>query len=364
MGYSMNVDSATANEESLRESPAGTTRRQLIRGTAGTALAVGGVGAASGSAAAQLFGGASGGGDASVISVDESGGLFGGGEWSADGSLPVVDELLVFCHGWFGNINVADQVGRLREALESGGFTPDQAVGIEWPAFNPDANAAAADTEDVGDTVASLAESFYDAGGGNIRLVGHSMGARCVFWTATKLSSGYQLETVASLGAAASGPELCGDPWNPGLDNVCELRNYYSNNDEVVGGEGPLDTRLGVEGANCDPGPNFVDVDVTASVGDHLAYLEDSMVGNDLADAFNAGPCEDAGGSGTAGPTGTGGQTGGIGETGSFTGGFSGGFTGGGDSGGVSSGFTDGGFTGGSGLFGGSGGGGLFGSWW
>ncbi|SER80152.1 esterase/lipase family protein [Natrinema salaciae] len=257
-------------------------RRTLLRAT-GTAI-VGGTGlaAASGSVAGQW-------GGPEVISVDD--GLFG---WSADDSLPVADELLVFIHGWFGDTTVSSQAADVLGSLESGGYSPDETVAIEWPATNFNFLGAEADTEDVGEVVAGLLEEFYDSGGNNVRLVGHSLGGRCVLWTATKLGSGYEIETVAPLGAAADGSEVCGDPWNPGLSKACEVRNYHSENDSTVGSAygGFGDTALGTEGAGCDPAANYTDVDVTASVGSHLSYLGDDAVGSDLADAIGSGSCD------------------------------------------------------------------------
>ena len=270
------------------------TRRRFLRGTVAAGLAAAGVGAASTNAAAQF------GSDIQVIEVDESG-WFGG--WSADGSLQVADELMIFIHGWFGDSTVESQAGDVLDSVESGGYSPDEMVAIEWPGTTLNFAGAEADTEDVGEVVAGLIEEFKDAGGGNVRLVGHSLGGRSVYWAATKLSSGYEIETVAGLGAAADGSEICGDPWNPGVANTCETRNYHSNNDSTVGGAygGFGDTALGTEGAGCDVASNYTDVDVTYSVGSHLAYLGDSAVGDDLASAINAGSCDDGGDGGDDG---------------------------------------------------------------
>ncbi|WP_339102874.1 alpha/beta hydrolase [Haloterrigena salinisoli] len=276
-------DDTTLERSQSTDDRTATSRRTLLK-AAGTSV-VGGTGlaAASGSASAQVLG-------PDVIEIND--GLVG---WSADGSLPVTDELLVFVHGWFGDTTVSSQASSVERSLESGGYSPDETVAIEWPATSFNFVGAEADTENVGEVTAGLIEEFYDSGGGNVRLVGHSLGGRCVLWTATKLSSGYQIETVAPLGAAADGSEVCGSPWNAGLDNACEVRNYHSNNDSTVGGAygGFGDTALGTEGAGCDPAPNYTDVDVTVSVGSHLSYLGDSMVGSDLAGAINSGSCND-----------------------------------------------------------------------
>ncbi|MFB1065367.1 esterase/lipase family protein [Natrinema sp. H-ect4] len=280
------TDTDRPAEEKTTDESQMTDRRTLLKATGTTIVGGAGLAATSGSASAQ-FGGPT------VIGVDD--GLLG---WSADGSIPVADEVLVFIHGWFGDSTVESQTTDVQDSLESGGYTPDETVAIEWPGTTLNFAGAEADTEDVGEVVAGLVEEFYDAGGGNIRLVGHSLGGRCVYWTATKLSSGYEIETVAGLGAAADGSEICDDPWNPGLSNACEVRNYHSENDSTVGGAygGFGDTALGTEGAGCTPGANYTDVDVTYSVGSHLAYLGDDTVGSDLADAINAGSCTSGGG--------------------------------------------------------------------
>ena len=264
-----------------------TSRRTLLKGTGATGVGATGLAGAAGTASAY-------GHEIDVIEVDD-GGWFSG--WSADGSLPVEDEVFIFIHGWFGDSTVESQADDVLSSLQSGGYDPDAAVAIEWPGTTLNFYGAEADTEDVGDMVADLVEDFYDAGGGNVRLVGHSLGGRCVYWTATKLSSGYEIETVAGLGAAADGSEICDDPWNPGLDNACDVRNYHSEDDSTVGSAygGWGDTALGTEGAGCDPGSSYTDVDVTSSVGSHMGFLGDSAVGSDLADAINSGSCDDDG---------------------------------------------------------------------
>ncbi|WP_343233107.1 alpha/beta hydrolase [Natrinema halophilum] len=226
-----------------------------------------------------------------MIEVDE--GWFG--DWSADERFPVTDELLVFIHGWFGDATVRSQASTLERSLESGGYSPDETAAIQWPATTLDSAGAESDTEDVGAVTATLTEEFYDAGGGAVRLVGHSLGGRCAYWTLTELSSGYEIETVAGLGTAGYSREICGGPFEAGLDNACAVRNYHSRNDPVpeyfYGGYG--DTALGHDGADCDPSSNYTDVDVSGGVFSHLSYLDDDAVGTDLAGAITTGSCTD-----------------------------------------------------------------------
>ncbi|SDJ47402.1 lipase family protein [Natronorubrum texcoconense] len=258
-----------------------TNRRAVLKATGATVVGATGLAAVSGSASAYSH-------EIETIEIDE-GGWFSG--WSADGSLPVADEVFVFIHGWFGDSTVSSQADDVLGSLEDGGYDPDEAVALEWPASTINFFGAESDTEDVGEVAAELAEEFYDDGGGNIRLVGHSLGGRCVLWAATKLSSGYEIDTVAPLGAAADGSELCEDLWIDGIDNAGEVRNYHSENDSTVGAAygGWGDTALGNEGAGCDP-DGYTDVDVTDSVGSHMGFLGDEAVGADLAAAIDGDP--------------------------------------------------------------------------
>lgn len=255
----------------------GATRRSVLKATGVTAIAGTGLAAASGSASAQWFS------DIETIGIDDSG-FFGG--WEADGSLPVDDEVFVFIHGWFGDTTVVDQAEDVLGSLDAG-YEADQAVALEWPATTANYFGAESDTEDVGAVAADLIEEFDDDGGGSLRLVGHSLGGRCVLWAATQISSGYDIDTVAALGAAADGSAVCGGIWEDATDGAVEIRNYHSENDSTVGSAygGLGDTALGNEGAPCNPG-GYTDVDVSDSVSSHLGFLGDSAVGTDLAAAI------------------------------------------------------------------------------
>jgi len=261
----------------------GIERRTVLKGIGATAAIGTGATALSGSVAADITTA-----DLDVIEVDESGFFFP--NWEADGSLPVADELIIFIHGWFGDTTVESQAVDTINAVINAGYSPDETVAIEWPATNLNFAGAEGDTENVAEVVAGLIEDFYDAGGGNVRLTGHSLGGRTVCWVPSKLSTSYEVETVAALGAAADGSGVCpGGQWYDGIvENVADFRNYHSFNDSVVGGAygGVGDTALGTEGANCAGANSYTDVDVTATVGGHLEYLGDATVGSDLATAI------------------------------------------------------------------------------
>lgn len=252
-------------------------RRTVLKGVGTAALA--GPMASIGVASAQSV---------TVIEMQER--LFGGFE--AEEPLPVVGELFVFVHGWFGDTTVESQANDVLSSVEAAGYSPDAAVAIEWPATNfwyPDAES---DTEGVGAEVADLIEAFTDSGGGNVRLTGHSLGGRVVYWTATSIGSGYEIATVGGMGTAADGSTVCPDgQWHSGIETGGgTVRNYHSHNDSTVGMAygGIGDTALGTEGAPCDGASNYTDIDVTSSVGSHLAYLGDPQVGSDLASAIRS----------------------------------------------------------------------------
>ncbi len=221
-------------------------------------------------------------------------------------SFPVEDELFVFVHGWFGDTTVESQAADVATSLEDAGYEADAYTAIEWDATTINFPAAESETEDVGETVAEMAEAFYDAGGGNVRLVGHSLGGRVVLETVNHLGADYSIETVAPLGAAADGDTVCGGgisqgEWYDGIaNNADEVRNYHSENDSTVGSAygGIFGAALGTDGSGCpnDTADNYTDVDVTDSVGGHLEYLGDSAVGDDLASAILGDDGDDDGG--------------------------------------------------------------------
>ncbi|PGF16831.1 alpha/beta hydrolase [Natrinema sp. CBA1119] len=262
------------------------TRRALLKATGTTIVGATGLAATTGSASAQLLGP-----DIEVIDVGSS--IFGSGAFQ---SLPVEDELFIFVHGWFGDTTVESQAEDVAESMIDAGYEADTYVAIEWDATTINFAGATAETEDVGEELAEMLEGFYDYGGGNVRLIGHSLGGRVVLETINEIGPGYTVETVAPIGAAADGDMVCsggigGGEWYDGIeDNAEEVRNYHSENDTTVGSAygGLFGAALGNDGAGCpfDTPDNYTDVDVTFSVLSHLGYLGDDEVGSDLAEAI------------------------------------------------------------------------------
>lgn len=270
---------ASAEEGENREA-LNADRRTMLKGL--------GIGTVAGTGVVGLSGSVSAfGSNIEIIDFDET---EEEGTFQADGSLPVVDELLVFVHGWLGNtgdtLSVYAQTERVLNSIEEGGYSPDATVGIKWPAFNPLYYEAEAETEGVGAELTGLIEEFQDSGGGKLSLTGHSLGGRIVYWVANKIGSGHKIETVGAMGTAAYSKTVCPDGmWYDGIANNADtVRNYYSQDDDVVGtAYGVCGTPLGAEGAPCDGAPNYTDVDVTSTVSTHIGYLGDNQVGSDLA---------------------------------------------------------------------------------
>lgn len=255
--------------------PTTVRRRTVLKGLGAAAVTGAGVTGMAGSASARSSS------EVTVIDFEET----RDGNFEADGELPVVDELFVFVHGWFGNSSNESQTVAVVNSLKAAGYSPDAVVSIDWPASNPWYPDAESDTEGVGAAMADLIEGFTD-GGGNVRLTGHSLGGRVVYWTATDVGSGNEIDTIGAMGTAADGRTVCPDGmWYEGIaDNPGPVRNYHSHHDRVVGtayGVGGIP--LGNDGAPCDGASNYEDVDVTSSVSNHLDYIGDEQVGRDLA---------------------------------------------------------------------------------
>jgi pimeloyl-ACP methyl ester carboxylesterase len=267
-------DDASATRDRGGE-PTTVDRRTVLKGLG--AAAVTGVGTAGvvGSASARSSG-------VMVIDFDET----DDGEFAAGGKLPVVDELFVYVHGWFGNTSNEYQTAAVVDSVRAAGYSPDAVVSINWPASNPWYTDAESDTEGVGAAMVALIENFEESGGGNVRLTGHSLGGRVVYWTATKTDSGNAIDTIGAMGTAAYGETVCPDGmWYEGIAGTsAPVRNYHSGEDRVVGtAYGFGGTPLGNDGAPCDGASNYEDVDVTSSVSNHLGYIGDEQVGRDLA---------------------------------------------------------------------------------
>jgi pimeloyl-ACP methyl ester carboxylesterase len=269
------------------------TRRSFLRGAAGAAAAVTGATAFSGTAAA--------------VEVEDN----------PDSSLPVEDELLLYVHGWFGEFRTETPDGelqRLSENLSQGSYSPSAEVSYTWGAFLSDINyfSALESTEDVGGRLATKIKEFYDNGGGNIRLVGHSLGAPVVLHALNQLGSEYTVETVALLAGATPQESVCGNDWSFGWDftdgietGAETIRNYHSTSDWIIlwnlftsfadsdfDLDFDLEFSIGFSGLvdGCSHS-NWTDVDCTdaprESILVHFDYFDSRPIGENMASTFN-----------------------------------------------------------------------------
>ncbi|SFR93042.1 PKD domain-containing protein [Halomicrobium zhouii] len=215
-----------------------------------------------------------------------------------DPSLPAVDELFVFAHGWNSASSGPDLTATVVDGLAAAGYEPDAAVALVYQADASGPSGAIDQSAAAAAEFAPVVEDAIDAGAGSVRLAAHSLGGRVVLGTLSELGPGYVVDTVAPMGAAANGSTVTeGGQWYDGVaENAREVRNYHSRNDQVIGdgfGSGgtngnPGDTALGAEGVpNPSAAPDtYTDVDVTDSVSGHGGYMSSPAVTGDLAEAI------------------------------------------------------------------------------
>lgn len=129
------------NETALQTSA---RRRTVLRGLGASILAATGAGTAS-SVAAQSN-------DITVRDIRES----------PDATLPVVDELLVFVHGWMSSNAGPDQAAALADVLAAGDYEPDETVAFVYDASTPDPVAVLEDAADAGAALADLVQTAVD----------------------------------------------------------------------------------------------------------------------------------------------------------------------------------------------------------
>jgi len=277
-------DSGTARAASETRASGGRekSRRTFLR-CLGTGLVAAAGAGASGSVAAQSSG-------PEVTTLDM--------RVTDDPSLPVVDELFVFAHGWNSASAGPNMTATVVDGLAAAGYEPDAAVALVYQADASGPSGAIEQSAAAAAEFAPVVEAAIDAGAGSVRLASHSLGGRVVLGTLSELGPGYVVDTVAPMGAAANGSTVTeGGQWYDGVaENAREVRNYHSRNDQVIGdgfGSGgtngnPGDTALGAEGV---PDPSaapdtYTDVDVTNSVSGHGGYMSSPAVTNDLAESI------------------------------------------------------------------------------
>ena len=256
------------------------SRRTLLKGTAATAVAATGLAATSSSAAA---------------SSHEFGILDTRDDPPTTENIPTgVDEVVLFIHGWFGDMGAEDQAEELQESLNNAGYDEPMVV-VKWPATTINYFGAQDGAAEVGaDLAAWLGDYLEDNPDTTVRLAGHSLGGLATLETLEAIDGEYVVDSVAPMGAATSNDNVCeGGRLHDGIvSSAGEVHNVWSADDGIVG-SAYFWGGLGSDGADCggwfsgDLPDNYEDVDVTEDVDSHMGFMGSDLVGQELADRWD-----------------------------------------------------------------------------
>lgn len=214
---------------------------------------------------------------------------------TTNGDFPTGDpaELVIYVHGWLEiNGSGEDQAYTLEEALRQNGyshpvvsFTYDSANLWWWEAKDQ--------AEDGGRNLAAWIQDYQsDHSSTDIRIVGHSLGARASLTALNELAAdGDSVKSLDLVGGAVDDDEVATDgDWSDGIANGAEhVNNYWSESDEVLDQIyelGEFDDAVGNVGAEGSTASNYTDFDVSDSVATHCDYqkpdvgIVPSMVSN------------------------------------------------------------------------------------
>ena len=275
-----------------------TERRQFLRTAATAAIGIGGLGAATGSAAAFS------GDDGDITGPSDfprvtTRGHFDIHWWYGDqltdghtaydystvGAIPENrEEVLVAVHGWLTAKDEApDHFATVSTSLSDNGYDApvigfsydsDTSTTDWWPATD----IAERNGPKLANFLASYASQNPDT---TIRLTAHSLGARVVLEAAKALSSwGYTdvLASITLLGGAADNDSVAvgGEYGDDIADAVGQVDNFWKSGDDVLNwaySTGEFDSAVGEEGCEGTPPANYEDHNVDY-VPDHFSYHE------------------------------------------------------------------------------------------
>lgn len=267
---------------------AATSRRQLLRGTAATGVAVAALGAGTTAAAAQWWG------SSGVETFELS------GTGAAD-QLPnsSESELVVYLHG-AGVGDSADTQGQdLEDGLADAGYDTTVVAGLYEESDVSIGGATSTPAENLADLIED-----YQASGGTARIVGYSLGGILTMQTLNALTE--SVPTAATFGTGTPDSTVCeGEVYHDGIEtNTDDFRVYYSEDDSAIQSMNAMQPDC----ASADAVPTTLTrIDVTESVSDHLSYLDSTALMEDLAASFDD---SDGGDGGTDGGDGDGGDDG------------------------------------------------------
>lgn len=305
----MTTDPRDRYDGQLASTDGNQTRRRFLKGTATAGVAAAGVAAGTTGATAQWWGGGSG-GSGGTDPENAMAPTFDVGTGGA-GQLPESSssELVVYLHGAGAGGSAGSQAGEMRVRLGNAGYDTTVVAGVfsESDVSIGDASSSAADH------LAGLIEDYIDSGG-TAHIVGYSLGGILTYQTLNALGSGYTVGGGATLGTGTPDDTVCeGNAYHDGIvnnaDSFCVLT---SDDDSAVSLMNAGDTGCGggIFGGGSAPS-NLEQVDVTSEVDSHLAYLDSSLVHEELADCFSGTSGGSGSGTGTgSGSSGTGTDTG------------------------------------------------------
>ena len=265
----MSNDSTDRSRGQASEPSDGSTRRRFLRETTALGLAAAGVGAGTSAASAQWWG------SSGVETFELSG-------FGAAGELPNTDEseLVVYLHGAGVSDSAGDHGQSLQDGLADAGYETTVVAGV----YETTSVGVGEGTSEAAETLAGLIEDYED-GGGTARVVGYSLGGIVTMQTLVALGDGYVIDPAATFGTGTPDSTVCeGGTYHDGVTaNAAEFRVYYSADDSAI------QSMNGME-PDCDSTAEVPEtltrVDVTASVPDHLSYLDSDAVMADLGESY------------------------------------------------------------------------------
>ncbi|WP_254524169.1 alpha/beta hydrolase [Natrinema caseinilyticum] len=254
----MTADDCTNSiAETRTESPT-VSRRRLLLSTATAVVAGTGLSVRSGPVAADSD---------QIVELD-----FRDGRPSVSDAPQGEDEVVFNVHGYTASSESVSAAKRFRNTARQLGYT-ETVTAVTWD-DSGDPETAIASARETGDTFARwLAEYTTECRDTTIRILGHSMGGIVQMETLAGIDGSFTVETADSIGsyAVADGPCKDGPFYDPIRNSAAAVRNYYSTNDGIARlGSGPA--ACGATSCGDTTPPNYWDVDVSASVSNHVAY--------------------------------------------------------------------------------------------
>ncbi|MFD1585632.1 alpha/beta fold hydrolase [Halorientalis brevis] len=301
-------DSSTGERPSENEDAGGrVSRRDVLKTSSTAAIGAAGIGAVSGTAAAEDTSNEEDELDLGVFECVEDGlridcnktvqldPWWWNGDYEPDFDVSSLgDEVLVYIHGLFAEPFAEEQATLLQRST---GFDADNVVAMKWPSTDVTYTDPWDRAAEYGRKTAEwiIDELWAQNPDTTVNVVGHSLGGRAALNMLNRLEErGRQVENVVTVGAADMARFVCdhdetGDRiynYYDGIDQGAErVYVFYSSDDFAVGtmhelwgdlfwytpdGEG-----LGAEGPTCSNYPDKLrPVDVSAEVQNHCEYYK------------------------------------------------------------------------------------------